>query len=154
MMKILVLSDSHGSINECMEAVEQAGSINGIIHLGDLSHDAEDLSAIYPNIPIEYVTGNNEFGSLAPYEKIIMLGGKRVFITHGHHYRVKSTLGDLYYKAKVAKLDLVLYGHTHFPNEEFKEGVWYVNPGSIRYMGSYCIVEIIDNKIKISLKNI
>ena len=62
-MKALVLSDSHGSFQSIMNAVESEKDISLIIFAGDIQRDADDIAAAYPDIPFEYVLGNNEYFS-------------------------------------------------------------------------------------------
>lgn len=59
-MKALVLSDSHGSFQSIMNAVESEKDISLIIFAGDIQRDADDIAAAYPDIPFEYVLGNND----------------------------------------------------------------------------------------------
>ena len=52
-MKALVLSDSHGSFQSIMNAVESEKDISLIIFAGDIQRDADDIAAAYPDIPFE-----------------------------------------------------------------------------------------------------
>ena len=54
-MKYLVLSDSHGNVDNMVRAVELTKP-DGIIHLGDGWRDAEELHTLYPRLPLEQVT--------------------------------------------------------------------------------------------------
>ena len=46
-MKYLVLSDSHGNVDNMVRAVEREKP-DGIIHLGDCWRDAEELNELFP----------------------------------------------------------------------------------------------------------
>ena len=46
-MKYLVLSDSHGNVDNMARAVEREKP-DGIIHLGDCWRDAEELHELFP----------------------------------------------------------------------------------------------------------
>ena len=49
-MKYLVLSDSHGNVDNMVRAVEREKP-DGIIHLGDCWRDAEELHELFPRLP-------------------------------------------------------------------------------------------------------
>ena len=57
MKKILVLSDSHGNVNNMVTAVRNTHP-DQIIHLGDCWVDAEKLHQQFPMIMMEQVPGN------------------------------------------------------------------------------------------------
>ena len=65
------------------------------------------------------------------------LKGHRFFCTHGHLYSVNYGIDTLVYAAEEKNCDIVLFGHTHRPFNEFVEGsfgrpkVHVLNPGSI-----------------------
>ena len=90
-MDILVLSDSHGAVAPMVRAVELAIP-DLILHLGDCWRDGERLRDRFPDIPLEQVPGNCDFLSDAPTEQLLVLGGKRILMCHGHTYRVKTSL--------------------------------------------------------------
>ena len=54
MKRVLVLSDSHGNLNNMIYAVKTV-SPELIIHLGDCWADATLLQKKFPNIPMEQV---------------------------------------------------------------------------------------------------
>ena len=57
MKRILVLSDSHGNVNNMIYAVKETDP-DMIIHLGDCWTDAARLKTKFPHIPMEQVPGN------------------------------------------------------------------------------------------------
>lgn len=125
-MRILVFSDSHGHTTR-LRAAAKSVQADAIIHLGDHAKDAEILQDI---APLYVVQGNCDFTS-APIEQVIELGGKRLFITHGHRYYVKSELDTLYRAADKAGAHVALYGHTHLPGYEYRGRMLLLNPGAI-----------------------
>ena len=153
-MKILVISDTHGDINKAEEAIRLNKEIGLIIHLGDYFRDAQKLSSIFPNIPIEYIYGNSDFMiNDVPAEKLLEINGKRIFITHGHRYSVKWDYDKLYRKAEEMNADILLFGHTHIPDLVEKGRLYVVNPGSTSDPRedsdeSYAIIEIEDGKVE------
>lgn len=153
-MKILVISDTHGDINRAEEAVRINPDIDLIIHLGDYFRDAQKLSDIFPDIPIEYIYGNSDFMiEDVPAEKLLVLCGKRIFLTHGHRYSVKWDYNKLYKKAEEMKADVLLFGHTHIPDLIQRDRYYVINPGSTSdprddSNESYAIIEINGEKIE------
>ncbi|MCH5211126.1 MAG: metallophosphoesterase [Oscillospiraceae bacterium] len=155
MKKILVFSDTHGYTDPCMSIIEK-NRPSVIIHAGDCTGDAEDLSYIYPDIPIYYVKGNNDFFSSAAMRMTVIIDGVRIFITHGHEQRVKyeSDYRTLRAAAKEADASLIIFGHTHIPYTSYDYGVTMINPGSVRFSGTYAVVEIEKGKVNTKILDI
>ncbi len=131
-MKIAIISDTHGSINNVVEKIKQL-NIDVIIHLGDFSDDGRDIGYLTEHITY-VVKGNNDYLAATDSENIfINLGGVDFFITHGHRYSVYRGVNRLVEKAKTVGAKIALYGHTHVFNEEIVDGVWVINPGSPSY---------------------
>ena len=66
-MKILVLSDSHGSVDNMARAVELT-SPQLVLHLGDCWRDAEDLRDLFPRLELIQVPGNCDLRPGEPLE--------------------------------------------------------------------------------------
>lgn len=129
MKKILVLSDSHGNINNMIFAVKQVRP-DMIIHLGDCWSDSVMLQKKFPDIPMERVPGNCDC-TLEPLERILYIEGKKVMICHGHTYNVKTGYLRLELAAREKEADLVLFGHTHRVFYDWHNDLRILNPGSI-----------------------
>lgn len=129
-MKILVLSDSHGNLENMVQAVERE-SPRMILHLGDCWREAERLHDRYPDLPFHQVPGNCDFRPGEPTEQLLFVGDKRVLMCHGHTYRVKQSLLLAGYAAEEQNLDLFLFGHTHQPLVDMRGKTLFLNPGSI-----------------------
>ena len=154
MKRILILADSHGDTNRCISLINKfENQLDAVIHAGDCVRDAEDLSYIFPDLPIHFVRGNNDIFTTAPGDLIVDMGGVRIFITHGHDYKVKYELRytTLAEKAKAAGADLCVFGHTHIPYTGFSGNMTIINPGSIRFEGTYAIAEIEGGKVKTAI---
>ncbi len=155
-MQIIVFSDSHGRIHNAVFSIEELGTVDHILHLGDVRQDASDLGVVFPHIPITAISGNSEIGAGSLFEKTIELGGKRIFLCHGHTYHVKNGLSALAAKGKEENADLVLFGHTHEPFDGVVDGVHLFNPGSISLPAtggpSFGIIEIKDGVLRTSHK--
>ena len=146
-MTILIFSDSHHSRSGMYDAIE-AHKPQQIIHLGDLVEDAEDVSYAFPQIPFCMVPGNCDFGSTAIPIRQETFGGKRFYFTHGHRHDVKYTLYRLEMAAREAEVDIALFGHTHQPYEEYVDGLYLFNPGSLRYGRTYGYVDFVGGGIR------
>lgn len=145
-MKLLICSDSHGELDYMRRAVEKEKP-DRLLHLGDVTRDAQKLQAEFPDLIIEQVRGNcDSWGDGFPEEKELVLGGKRLWMLHGHTYRVKLGAGLAAGEARVRGMDAVFFGHTHQPLCYLDGSLWVVNPGTIRGWpkATYAVAEIAD----------
>lgn len=150
-MKILVFSDSHGTL-KYMEQAIKTQQPDHVLHLGDHVRDAETLMTQFPHLPITYVAGNCDYGNPTPTEKIITLEGVRIFLTHGHRYQVKYMYLRAIYAALEEEADILLFGHTHHAECFAYKGLWAMNPGAAGN-GCYGIIHISGNTFTMELKN-
>lgn len=123
-MKIIVMSDSHGD-KETVKAVS-ALQADAVFHCGDseLSWDDPLLHTIH------IVKGNCDRDPRFPDSVIVEVGGKKIWMVHGHEHDCKRTMLPLYYGAQELGADIVLFGHSHSYAAEMREGILFVNPGS------------------------
>lgn len=140
-MRILVLSDSHGCESGLMQAIEEQPGARQVIFLGDGMRDINCVASRYPERSFVCVRGNNDYSSEEPDERLIEVGEKRIFMAHGHTYGVKASDYHFLSAARSNHAAIAVYGHTHMPVTRYEEGVYLMNPGSIR-MGSYGIIDI------------
>ena len=129
-MKILVISDTHGSATHAFTAHTRTEPVDIIIHLGDGFRDA-DLLRETLDVPVINVAGNCDIGSTAPREYVWECEGKRILLTHGDMYHVKSGLIKLRQRAEEVGADAVLFGHTHQGVLENHTGLLMLNPGTL-----------------------
>ena len=146
-MRVLVVSDVHGDFRGLCEAIEQQPTAKVVIFLGDGYRQVEDAADIYPDREFYLVPGNCDFGVDAIPIRQETFGGKRFYFTHGHHHDVKYTLYRLELAAREAEADIVLFGHTHQPYEEYADGLYLFNPGSLRYGRTYGYVDVVGGGI-------
>lgn len=132
-MKILVFSDSHNNISNMVEVVNICKKDTSlIVHLGDMTHDARRLKEQFPDIPMVYVRGNNDYFDIeSESEYTYIFDGIKCFFTHGHQYGVKGGINGIAVRARALKADVVFFGHTHLPIVSKHNGTLFVNPGSI-----------------------
>ena len=148
-MKILVFSDSHRSRADMLQAIEEQQP-DQVIHLGDLITDAEELTYVYPRLPICMVPGNCDGWTTEPAKKLITLQCKTILLSHGHLWRVKGSYDAAIADAHKAGADILLFGHTHRAYcQRLEDGLWVMNPGASR--SSYGTILIEGGEIQCSL---
>jgi uncharacterized protein len=121
-MNIGVLSDTHGLLRP--EAVKALRGSDYIIHAGDIG-DPEILERLAEIAPVTAVRGNVDRESWAkkiPLTNVLEVGSVSVYVLH--------ILQELDLKPEAAGLAAVVYGHSHVPKQEMRDGVLYFNPGS------------------------
>ena len=128
-MRILVLSDSHGNVENMIRCAALAEP-GAILHLGDCRHDAEALHRHYPGIPMQCVPGNCDWGAVDAPEVLTEYGGVRILMMHGHTRHVKAGAMSAVFAAREMGAQILLYGHTHQPLVDFDGTLWVMNPGS------------------------
>jgi len=129
-MKILVFSDSHGNFGSMMAAIEKEAPVDMIIHAGDVCRDIEDLQFAYPRVTVAGVKGNNDFFVRDfPDERVFLVEGVKIFVTHGHLFGVKYSLDGLLKATRERGADLCVFGHTHVNCREDADGIVLYNPG-------------------------
>ncbi|MGN1318836.1 MAG: metallophosphoesterase family protein [Lachnospirales bacterium] len=131
-MKILVISDTHRVLNKVYNVIDCIkDNISAVIHCGDVCEDVDILKHRYKDLPIYNVKGNCDYGCSVPSEEVVTLGGKKIFITHGHLYSVNYDISRLCYKGAELGVDVCVFGHTHIPVIEYYNGITILNPGSL-----------------------
>jgi len=120
--RIGVISDTHGLMRP--EALRALEGVVFIIHAGDVG-TSEVLSSLRAVAPVIAIEGNVDAGRWIPplpKTEVVEIGGSQLYVLHDI-----STL-DL--DPKAAGFNAVIYGHSHQPLVETRNGVLYVNPGS------------------------
>lgn len=132
-MKILVVSDSHGTERNIDKMLKREGMPDMLLHLGDVCGGEDYIEAVC-ECPVVIVAGNNDYyNANLLRETVVAVGGKRIFMTHGHYYNLYGGYGSLVSRAREESADIVMFGHTHKPVCLSIEGVAVLNPGSITY---------------------
>jgi hypothetical protein len=149
-MKVLIVSDTHKK-NDTYLNLLQLHRPDMVIHCGD-AEGSELLLTQAADCPVYIVLGNNDFFSQLPRELEINVGKYKVWVTHGHNYRVSMGNEWIKHEAVARGVDIVCYGHTHRPVIDQDDEVIAVNPGSLSYprqenhRPSYIIMEIDKNE--------
>lgn len=146
-MKIGIISDTHGSLNDFSEAMVLLEDCDKILHLGDVlyhgprnglpeSYDPKTIAdGLSKSDKFIYIKGNCDSEvdemvigqNLREKERIIDVDGYRFYLVHGH----VGTEEDMIRKALDQKADVLFYGHTHVKKLEHSGGILVCNPGSV-----------------------
>src|SRR4030088_2752709 len=117
-----VISDTHGLLRP--EAVQALRGSDLILHAGDVG-DKGILDVLAQIAPVTAVRGNVDTASWAqtlPESEVINADGVSIYILHN--------IGQLNLKPAAAGFRVVVYGHSHQPKIEERNGVLFFNPGS------------------------
>lgn len=156
MIKILIVSDSHGLTKE-LSAIRarHLNEVELMIHCGDsqLMMDEPPMAGFLA------VRGNCDFDTRYPLERIQEISGRKVYITHGHKYSVKTSLMSITYRARELNANIVCFGHSHVLGAAKIEDIFFINPGSIRLPRerrekTYVILELAKEKIGFSVYDV
>ena len=149
-MKILIVSDTHGEHENYLKVLEKEKPLDMIFHCGDVC-GGEYVLEEAADCPVMMVAGNNDFFSGLDSELEFEVAGKKVLLTHGHQYYVSTDPGFIKKEAEARQIDLVCYGHTHYPEISKYSNILVINPGSLTYprqhrrIPTYAIVHIDQN---------
>ena len=146
-MKIVIASDIHGSAAWCrklVDAIEQEQP-DQVVLLGDLLYHgprnplpdgyapaevaamlnglADRVTAVRGNCDAEVDQMMLEFPCMAD-SALVIDGETRLFCTHGHVF-------DPEHPPALSEGSLFLSGHTHVKVDEVRDGIRFVNPGSV-----------------------
>lgn len=146
-MKLMFLSDIHGSVFYAKQALEifEKEEADYLIVLGDilyhgprnplpkdydpkevsqlLNEYSEKIIAVRGNCDSEVDQMMLDFPIMSDYSTVFY-NEKRIFVTHGHIYN-KTNI------PKISKGDVFISGHTHIPVAEERDEIFMLNPGSI-----------------------
>lgn len=131
-MRILIISDTHRENKNYFKALEQAGTVDMVVHCGD-AEGTEVAICKSADCPVKIIAGNNDFFCDLPKEEEFLIGSYQVWLTHGHNYYVSMGNEILKEEAEARGADIVMYGHTHKPVVDVGENLIAVNPGSLTY---------------------
>ena len=99
MKKLIVCSDTHGSVRGLAEILPLVAENDFIVHLGDGAIDMREIRSEYPD-KVYACRGNCDPFSPLPEEGELEVEGVKIFFCHGHRYGVKSDLTALAMEAK------------------------------------------------------
>lgn len=158
-MKILVISDTHRNNAYFSELINEIGKIDMLVHCGDISGS----EYYYENSVLceaVMILGNNDYSLDLKDDAYIEAEGHKIWVNHGHLYKVHRDRESLMEEAYRRGADIVLYGHTHVPRVEYDEilGVYAANPGSLalprqeNHRPSYMIMNVEEGNVEFDIR--
>ncbi len=139
-----VISDTHGLLRESArkklapcEMIIHAGDVGDIRVLQDLQKIAK-VVAVRGNVDRDYQSGRLNITEFIDLE--------------GHNIYVLHDINGLDLNPVAAKLDAVVYGHSHRPSITHRDGILLLNPGSagprrFKLPVSMAYIRIVGNKL-------
>ena len=121
-LRIGLISDTHGLVRD--EAVAALKGCQHILHAGDID-EPEVLVKLRKLAPVTVVRGNNDRGSWAnaiPVYDVVEFGPVSIYLRHDEL--------ELDIDPRAAGFRVMMFGHSHKPRVETRDGVLFVNPGS------------------------
>jgi putative phosphoesterase len=118
-----VMSDTHGLLRSSVHEAFQG--VDLILHAGDLGGPdvLGDLKKIAPVVAVQGNMDGRWAADVLPSLEMVSIGGVMMLILHD--------LMTLDMDPRAADVGVVISGHTHQPHIETKDGVLYLNPGSV-----------------------
>ena len=130
-MRILVISDCHMAVANAERAIAKHPDIKNVFFLGDGAESIDGLKTFFPDKSFYIVSGNCDMFTTFPDYEETVLNGVRIVYLHGHRHGVKYGTENLFNLAKNVNASLVLYGHTHIMKQEYRDGIYVINPGAL-----------------------
>jgi putative phosphoesterase len=132
-MKIGVISDTHATSFDQLpdQILRTLAEVDLIIHTGDfVARDV--LDGLKRLGEVKAVAGNmdsEELKRILPEKETLVIEGKRVGIIHGwgSPYGIDDRVGGMF-----DDVDIIVYGHSHYSQNEMKKGILFFNPGQAK----------------------
>ena len=121
-MLVGLISDTHGLFRP--EVIAALSGSELIIHAGDIG-TPEVLDELRTIAPTFAVRGNNDteaWAAAVPEKQIVEAEDRQIWVVH--------QIGHLFREPITEQCAAVVFGHTHKPLVETRNGVLYINPGS------------------------
>lgn len=132
-MKIGILSDTHLQEGQFLPKIvwDSFDGVDLILHAGDsvVAKVIEDLNHLAPVVAVKGNCDNWELNKL-PEKEIISWSGLRIGLTHGNLGSKRNTVDNAFQAFKQESVDVIVFGHSHVPYLEWRNGILLFNPGS------------------------
>lgn len=129
-VRLVVVADTHGRQEGLRAALDADPKADALLFLGDGLRDLEAVRRTGPCPMVYEVRGNCDFDLQVPQTRLVSFGGVLFFLSHGSQYHVKGSCRELAKAAAAKRAQVALFGHTHTPLYEEREGLILFNPGS------------------------
>ena len=166
-MRIGVVSDTHGELDNLREAVRQLldrWQVSTLVHLGDECEDLEVLHE-FPELDLIQVHGVycQHYQDPDIVNRLLKeIEGHRFLFTHTDQPHKNDLPGDPdpQVLARQGLVDVVAYGHSHIPDIRKEGNVLWLNPGHLKdndkkgHDPTYAVVELSSEGGSIYLVNL
>jgi uncharacterized protein len=117
-----VISDTHGLLRP--EAISALRGADMIIHAGDVGNPEviEELRSVAPTFVVRGNIDKGRWADVLPMTAVVEVGGGLFYVLH--------EISQLDFDPAAAGFAAVVFGHSHAPSIEIREGVLFLNPGS------------------------
>jgi putative phosphoesterase len=121
-MLVGIISDTHGLLRP--EALTALRGADLVIHAGDVGRPEvlEPLRRLAPTFAVRGNIDNGAWAAALPATACVGVGEALFWVLHD--------IADLDIDPGAAGFAAVVFGHSHKPSIETRDGVLYINPGS------------------------
>jgi uncharacterized protein len=146
---VAIVADTHGLLRESV--LDALVNVDLILHAGDVGN-RRVLEQLRERAPVVAIRGNIDSEELVlPATEIVSVRDRLVYLLHN--------LAELDLNPAVAGFAMVVSGHSHKPLIRTKDGVIYVNPGSIgprrfKLPISFALADFAADQIDVKLKEL
>ncbi len=134
MLKLGIISDTHWNTLPQANAGAQRllngvfADVDAIIHAGDMVHP--DLDMAFAPHDFYAVRGNMDSSSaLVPFKRVLNFAGVNIGLIHGWGSGAAIESRALR-EFDTRNIDILIYGHSHYPTCRQERGLLLFNPGS------------------------
>lgn len=133
--KVVIASDIHSNIDALKFIIDVCKEEKATLLLiaGDLEPSSLEFSILLQNAPCRYVCVRGNCDNLWSFKDYSLVSpplytlqeynGRNIFIYHGHYY-IEPPIS-------LNRGDIIVNGHTHVPLLQNRDGIIYLNPGSL-----------------------
>ena len=155
-----VVSDTHGNREGMLLLAERLRSLGVeiLLHLGDDYRDLATLAqAGLKVIGVPGVYCPEYRNPKIPNRQVVELGGLKFFLTHTETRHPYDDPQDSDPEMTCYEVDAVLFGHTHAPGLEERQGVPWINPGHLRnrtdrgHPPTFALLKIFPPELKVQI---
>ena len=144
-MKILVISDTHGLLNN--HVLSSSCCADRVIHAGDVGSD-EIIVDLKSLVPVSVVRGNVDMEKNLPTHSELTLQSWKIFVQHIVWERGEPSK-EIRSIVNSGGHEVVIFGHSHMPLCVLLDNTVYLNPGSCgpkRFQSECTFAEVLMNE--------
>lgn len=123
-MRLGLISDTHGHLDRKVFSLFEG--VDAILHAGDIGF-ASIILELEAIAPVTAVLGNNDAGLDFRLTEVVEAAGHKFLVHHiVNPAAPDQSIGERFLKTRP---NAVVFGHTHQPFHETRNGVVLINPG-------------------------